>query len=354
MSNEARSDSKQSIFRVLCQRLWGMMWRNWKLKLFSLLFAIVIWGALISEDASLTRAKTFTDVPVSVTGVEALQHNGLVVVSGLEELQPIRMRAAVPQKMYDTAVPSMYSVRVDVSRINSVGEQTIPIQTSSTFSHGAVEWLSANEVTVVVDEYITRRRIPVRLSATGQLPEGVYSAGVSADPAHVVISGPRSLVEKVSYVSASYNQAVISQTYGVQYSAAPFRLMSIDGTEIANKLISVTSENVLLDTLLVERTVYPMKEVPVNLTGITKGRVLDGYEITGITSDPEVIALAGNETDIAGINMLDLNATIDVTGLSETVIRALRVEKPAGAVYLGENAVYVTVSIHPIPGTQGE
>jgi hypothetical protein len=52
--------------------------------------------------------------------------------------------------------------------------------------------------------------------------------------------------------------------------------------------------------------------------------------------------------------MLDLNATIDVTGLSETVIRALRVEKPAGAVYLGENAVYVTVSIHPIPGTQGE
>jgi YbbR domain-containing protein len=81
---------------------------------------------------------------------------------------------------------------------------------------------------------------------------------------------------------------------------------------------------------------------------------LDGYEITDITSDPEVIALAGNETDIAGINMLDLNATIDVTGLSETVIRALRVEKPAGAVYLGENAVYVTVSIHPIPGTQGE
>jgi YbbR domain-containing protein len=354
MSNDIRSDSKQSIFRVLCQRFWGAMSRNWKLKLFSLLFAVVIWGALISEDASLTRTKTFTDVPISVTGVETLQHNGLVVVSGLEELQPIRMRAAVPQKVYDAAMPSMYSVRVDVSRINSVGEQTIPIQTSSTLSHGAVEWLSVNEVTVVVDEYITRRRIPVRLSATGQLPEGVYSAGVSADPAHVVISGPRSLVEKVAYVSASYNQGMISQTFGIQYSAVPFRLLGVDGTGVDSKLISVTSENVLLDTLLVERTIYPVKEVPVNLTGITKGRVLDGYEITGITSDPEIIALAGSEMDIAGVNMLDLNTSIDVTGLSETVIRALRVEKPAGTVFLRENSVYVTVSIHPVPDMQGE
>ena len=354
MSTEARQKAKQPWQRALLKRLLSAITSNWKLKLLSLLVAVVVWGALISEDANLTREKTFNDVSIIVSGTEVLQRNGLVIVEGLENLEPVRMRVQVPQKSYSAAMPSNYSVRVDVSRITEPGVQTVPIQTLSTTTFGNVEWLSANEVQVVVDEYITRRRVPVKLVRNGQTPEGYYSASATPDPSTVVISGPRSLVEKVANVAAGYTPAMHDGLSSIQYSAVPFKLMTIDGKEISSKLISVTSENVLLDTLLVEQVTYPMKAVEINLTGILKGKLAEGYEVVSVKADPATVRIAGNAEELEGIKLVDLSAGIDVSGVSETLIRALRVEKPAGVVHMSDNAVYITVEIAPLAPAQGE
>lgn len=354
MSTETRPQPPQPMHHALRKRVWQAIKNNWQLKLLSLLVAFVVWGALISEDPNLTREKTFTDVPITVTGMELLQRNGLIVVEGLDNLPHIKMRALVPQKIYASAHPANYSVRVDVSRITAPGEQTVPIQTLSTGTFGSIEWMSTNEITVKVDEYITRRRVPVKLVKAGQTPEGYYSASTSADPNNVVISGPKSLVEKIDVVSASYNPALQDLSVGVQYSAVPFRLLAADGTEIKSDLISVTSENVLLDTLLVEQVIYPTKFVDINLTGLVKGKVAEGYQVVGVTADPPQVRVAGSEEELDSLKLLDLSSVIDVEGLNDTIIRALRVEKPQGIMYMSDNAVYVTVEIAPVTAAKGE
>lgn len=354
MSNDNRHEARSSLVPALLSRVRQMFFRNWKIKLLSVIIALAIWGALMSEDASLTREKTFNDVAVTITGTDTLQRNGLIIVDGLDNLPPIRMRADVPQKMYEQAQPSHYSVRADVSRITSTGVQNVPIQTISTTTYGAVSWLSSAEISVQVDEYVTRRRIPVRLVQEGQAPEGFFVGGVSVDPNNVVVSGPRSLVEDVAFVQASYSLAGLEEIYGLQYSAVPFQLMSLDGGEIDSNLISVTSENVLLDTLLIEQSVYPMKSVDINLSGILKGQVLEGCRVSDIRTDPAQVRIAGNPEDINKITMLDLSSGIDVSGLGEPFIRALKIEKPSGVVFMSESAVYVMVDIVPIAPSSGE
>ena len=347
MSIEQPKPKVPSAFEILIKRTLNAIRNNWKLKLLSLLIAITIWGALISQDASLTREKTFENVPVSITGTETLLRNGMIVVEGLDRLDPIRMRVDVPQKAYDNVSASNYSVRVDLSRITSVGRQTIPILTLSTATYGSVSWLSANDITVRVEEYITRRRIPVKAIQSGQVPQGFYSSSVSVDPANVIISGPKSMVERIDSVVAQVDMSAIDSNTGVQYTAVPFRLLDKTGKEIKSNLISVTSENVLLDTILIEQTIYPTKLVDVNLTGVTKGRVNRGYQITAITSDPAQIEIAGNPQSIDSISLLDLASFIDVSDMTETVIRALRVDKPDGVVNMSDSAVYITVEITP-------
>jgi len=348
LSIEAKNEKLKSIKPTLLEIARKLLLENWKLKLVSLLVAITIWGALISEDASLTREKVFQDVAISITGTDALQRSGLIVTQGLDELQPIRVRVEIPQKMYDAAVPANYSIRADVSRITSTGEQTVPIQSISTNTYGSVEWMSQNEITVVVEEYITRRRVPVRLEMLGKIPEGYYSSGTTVDPGNVVISGPQSLVEKIAYVSASYNPRLVESSTGVQYTAVPFRLIGSGGEEIISKHISVTSENVVLDTLLVEQSIYPTKLVDVNLSGITRGEVMDGYTITSITADPAQIRVAGSLADLNAMKMLDLATTIDVTNLTESIIRAVRVDKPNNLVDISDSAVYVSIEVSPM------
>ena len=348
MSNKAPDPKlKAADLGPLGTRLRKAIFNNWGLKLVSLLISLTIWGALISEDASLTREKLFNDVPVAVVGADQLQRNGLIVTGGIKNLEPIKMRADVPQRAFDSALPSSYQVRVDLSRISSTGTQKLPILTSTSPTYGAVSWLSQSEITVQVDEYITRRRVPVRLEETGALPPGYYAAGAAVDPATVVISGPRSLIEQVARVVASYHLEQLGDGAGVQYTAVPFRLVTSDNRTIESDLISVTSENVLLDTLLVEQAVYPMKTVGINLSGILSGLPAEGFRVGRMTADPEQIEVAGNIQDIGDLEQLDLTSSIDVSGKSETLIRAMMVDRPLNTVYVSENLVYVTVEIIP-------
>ena len=328
---------------------------NWGLKVTSLLMAVAIWGGLISQDATLTREKTFSDVPVAVLNSDTMQRNGYIVISDLSQLGPIRMRANVPQRVYDSVTPTNYNVRLDLGRINATGTVTLPLQTTDTISYGSVIWLSQTEVTVEVDEYITRRRIPVQpIQSTAVLSENIYAANPGIDPNSVVISGPRSLVENIARVVPAYDASQLTPLVGTQYNAVPFMLVNREGEEIKSPLISVTSENVLLDSLMVEQTFYPQKSVPINLTGAIAGQPAAGYKIGAITAEPASVLVAGNSTGLEKITMADLSGPIDVSGLAETIIRAVKVTKPADSTYISENAVYVTVEILPIASADME
>ncbi len=328
---------------------------NWGLKLASLLMAIAIWGALISQDASLTREKTFTEVPVSILNSDTLQRNGFIVTSDLSNIGPLRMRVNVPQRVFDSVTPGNYSVRLDLGRITGPGKVTLPIQSTDTISYGSVTWLSQTEVTLEVDEYITRRRIPVQqVPSTATMPENIYAATAGIDPNSVVISGPRSLVEGIARVVPVYDISKLSPMIGTQYNAVPFSLVNREGQEIKSPLISVTSENVLLDTLLVEQTFYQQKSVPINLTGAVIGQPAAGYRLGTVSASPGTVKVAGNRNALDKITLADLAAPIDITGMTETIIRAVKVLKPADTVYVSESAVYVTVEILPINSADGE
>ncbi|MGI6688535.1 MAG: YbbR-like domain-containing protein [Christensenellales bacterium] len=328
---------------------------NWGLKVASFLMAIAIWGALISQDATLTREKNFSDVPVSILNSDTLQRSGYVVTSDLSKIGPLRMRVNVPQKMYDSVNPGNFNVRLDLGRITGTGTVTLPIQTTDTVSYGSVSWLSQTEVTLEVDEYITRRRIPVQpVSSIAAMPDNIYAATAGIDPNSVVISGPRNLVEKIARVVPAYDLNKLTPLIGTQYNAVPFSLVNSDGREIKSPLISVTSENVLLDTLLIEQTFYPQKSVPVNLTGLVAGQPAAGYRLGTISASPGTVQVAGNSSVLEKISLVDLAAPIDITGLSETVIRAVKVVKPADTVYVSESAVYITVEILPIALADGD
>ena len=178
--------TKAPSVRDLLQRLKKVMLRNWGLKLGCLALSVVMWGGLISNDGNLSREKTFTDVAVTAVNADILQRNGLVVVSGLEELGTLQMRVDVPQRYYNSVTASTYNARVDLSRITTAGEQMLPIITNTTSTYGQVTWLSKNEVKVVVDNYITRRRIPVQLDKRGEAP---FSEDTRTTPPHDLTDG---------------------------------------------------------------------------------------------------------------------------------------------------------------------
>lgn len=341
------AENKTPAYRPLLRALWRSISARWPWKLLSLMLAVVLWGGIISQDATLTREKSFTDVTVNVINRDALLRSGLIVTKGLDDLQPIKMRVDVPQKIYDSVTPANFNVRIDLSRITAPGVQTLPVMYAASTTYGTVKWVSMAEVTVEVDHYITRRRIPVQLNETGSIPAGFYATNAIVDPSIVTISGPRSLVQNVVRCVASYNTSLLSPAARTQFSAVPFVLYDNTDKPVESNLIEVSIDAIQLDTLLVEQTLYRLQAISINKSGITTGKPAKGYKVTDITIDPAMLNVAGSNELMETLTLLDVEAPIDITGATDTLIRSVKIKRPADAYHMSENAVYVTVTIKP-------
>lgn len=332
---------------LLLKRLWDMTRYRWGVKLLSLVLAIVLWGGLISQDANLTREKVFKDVVVSVINSDSLQRNGLIVTSGLADLAHVTMRAEVPQRMYNNVTANNYNLRIDLSRITQAGEQQVPLMYTSTTTYGTVSYLSQTEVTVFVDEYITRRRIPVQINTANAAPAGFYAKAATVDPASVTVSGPKAVVDGIAMVKAQFDLSTLEAAAGVQLRAVPFTLYDRFNQTVSSKYISVTSEGVLLDTLLVEQWLYPVKAININLTAATKGKPAAGFEVSQIIAEPSALEVAATSDVLESLKWLDPVGAIDINGANGTFIRAVKSQTPAEAIYMSEATVYVTVVLKP-------
>ena len=255
----------------------------------------------------------------------------------------------MPQKNYNNISAYNYNLRIDLSRIRDTGEQTLPVQFSSSTTYGTVTESSIESVTVQVEEYITRSRIPVRLNATGTVPSGFYAGDPQVDPSFVVVSGPKSLVEKVVRCIADYDLSILSPVSGTERTAVPFRLVDINGNEIDSSLIEVTSESVSLDSISVSQTLYTEKSLVINTSDLSVGTPAAGYVIKRISAEPATLQVAGSDLFINSLNEFHLveftDQQIDVSSLNTTVTRNISLNKISDISHYSSETIMVTVEI---------
>ena len=229
--------------KEILQTLWQLLLHNGGFKIMAVVISLILWAGLISQDETLTRDKTFTDVTVNVVNSETMKRNGYIVTSDLTEiLDGITVTAAVPQQRYDNADVSSYNVRVDLSRLSGTGEQELRLLSSTSSTYGRVTGIVPSSVTVEVEDYLVRARIPVSVSVSGEIPEGWYMSTPSVDPPLVVVSGPRSLVSTISRARVFLNPDEIEWEEGYMVTTAALTLYNRSGEEVKNSLLEISYE----------------------------------------------------------------------------------------------------------------
>lgn len=342
-----------SRFRMLVDVAWRgikhVVCHNGLLKALALVLSIVIWAGLVSQDESITRDKTFNHVNVSISGADTAKRNGYIVTSDLNSLlEDVSCVAAVPQTQYDSAEVSTYNLRVDLSRINSVGKQELRIVSTTSSTYGRVTSTTPASVTVNVEEYIVRQRIPVSLTLAGETPTGWYLSTPSVDPSLVSVSGPRSLVQTISRARVVLNRDEIDWVEGTMFTSAEIVLYNRAGEPVVSNLLDVTTESLTIDSVLVEATMLPTKTFDVSEVIQTVGTPSRGYEVTDIRFSPESVTVAARSEVLEQMNELTLDSSsVSLKNLTETTAFQLKVQKPSDDAVLSNDTVTVTVEIAP-------
>ena len=353
MSKTSFVSKSKKIGKQLWKTLRHVLFHNGWVKLLALVISLVLWTGLISQDESLTRDKTWQNVNVSVTGSDTMKRNNYIVVSNLEELlSNVSVTAAVPQKQYEIAEISAYNLRVDLSRISGTGSQELKILSSASGTYGKVTNTVPSSVTVEVEEYATRPRIPISFKVGGEYQNGWYKGwympAPSVDPTLIAVSGPKELVTTIQLARVVIDPETLKWEEGTLLTTGEIKLYNRAGEEVTSPLIEMTVDGVAIDTVLVEGNVLPAKSFQTSdLIKIQNPDELEnGDRISSIKISPETIQVAARSEVLEQID--DLTPDQDIIlleDLEETTKFQIKIQKPSDEAILSSDTVTVTVEI---------
>ena len=334
-----KPDAPRGPFKGLRQGISRILSSRWFLIALSLLIAMVFWSILVASDGTLTRAKTFQNVAVSVTGESTLRSRGYIVMDDLETLiSGVKMTVEVTQSNYSRVSGTSYNPHLDLTDVTGEGENEIPISFSSTL-YGPVISCEPSSVTVNVERYITRR-VPVVLEKTGEI-EGYFLDSAKTDPTMVSVSGPQSLVSRVARAVAKLDASQLSGERMSDRASVQIVLQDSAGEAIESELIETTNESVLTNTVVVETELVPMKDVPLQVDSLVKGEPAEGYELTGVEAAVQSLSVAAQQDVLDAMTVLTTEQPLSIEGATADVSGYVRLSRPTGI----ENTVPYDVAV---------
>lgn len=317
---------------------------NWFLKVFAVLIALCLWSVLIASDGTLLREKVFQNVEVTVTGADTLRTRGFIVLDDVSALLPsVRMKVEVPQANYARATGSSYNPRIDLTKIRASGQQELSVTTST--SYGRVLEVEPSTVTVNVDEYAMRGRIPVVVESVGSIPEGLWADTPRTDPSYVTIGGPQSLVSGVTRAVAKLDLSKLTASPQTQRSAVTLELQDADGKVLDSPLIQITNQSVIIDSIIVETDVYPSIELPVDAATAVTGSPAEGFLLDNVVVTPATLRVAGTREVLDGLTAAIVDTPLSVEGAETSVSGTAKLKRMSDLKYVSASEVLITADV---------
>ncbi len=313
--------------------------RNWGLKLISLVIAFMLWYLAVSTDDP-KETQTYSNIPVVLRNAELLEQENKVYEIQGSILTRVSVRA--PRSVIEQLRASDIVAEADMNMLTDIN--TIAITCS--VPNYEVESVSSNPAVLKLSiEEKSTRWLRVQPTTTGDVAEGYVIVGTKIDQNRIEISGPKSLVETVSYAGLRVDVTGATST---QTANAEIILYDADGNIIESERLHKT-----VNQIRMEVEVLPAKDVPVELsyTGVPSQK----YMATGrVVCDPETIKLAGSVFALANINKITIpEDELDITGATGNVEKVINIRDylPSNTRFADANfngRVTATVYVEPL------
>lgn len=293
------------------------IFHNWPLKLASLLIAIVIWYIAVNNyDPRATRSYS---VKVEVTN-ESYIANGKQVFTIEETYKTVTVYITGNKSKLDKISESSISVIADLTQIVDLERDpvTVPLQvTCEGFDRTDIS-LSRDTIPISI-ETVSNKTLNVTVTTGDTSPNKNYEIGsLTPNPSSLTIYGPESVISRIDSVIARIDVSNMSVS---SERTADLTFIDTDQNEISEETIAddVTFENNVSEVRVAVE--LWRKQTGIRFKVEYQGEPASGYQVSGITTTPEEVTVAGNNTAISQLvnngGVIDISSDlIDISGLS--------------------------------------
>jgi YbbR domain-containing protein len=163
--------------------------------------------------------------------------------------------------------------------------------------------VSPAQIEVTIPVISPSKTVPVVLNLQNQLPDGISFVGIEPITEQVTISAPLSTLDRIGQLAVPLDLSQMSQAQRFEYTVPLER--DWHGVQPAQVEVEVRVAPTQRRTL---------SNLPINVRGLGDGYELDFVQPTnGLWS----ITLSGSAVRLQSVRAMDIEPTIDLTGLSE-------------------------------------
>ena len=282
---------------------------NWGLKLIAILFALILWFAVINIDDPVV-SETFRNIPVQIVNTEVLTEAGKTyeILDDSAVVESITVYG--PRTLVESLNENDIVAKADINDITVANTVAVNVSVDVRNSSKITNIRSSLDCVKLNIENSKTKQLVIHATTTGKLASGYIVGEIELDQNRIRVSGPTSIVSQISTAKVNVDVTESSSdvaTYGM------VRLYDKDGVEITSELLVKGTEKVHINV-----DVVPTKYVPVKyqLSGI----VAEGYAVVedAITCDVMTVLIAGETEELRNVKEIMIaGEELNVNGLKE-------------------------------------
>lgn len=304
---------------------------RWALRVLALVLTLVLYSVTVDTaketEGSLSLlgndTEVITDVPVAV-----ISDSKGVVISGVPEAVTMKVTGS---RNVIKAMEQQGDFKVEVNLHNaSVGTQVVKLEAKD-LPEGIAAVITPKEVTVTIQEKITKEFIVEPELSSGLIAAGFKAGTPTTDMSTIKVTGPRDTILNITAVKAK----VTAETALTETTTIKTNVTVLDNNY--NKITNVELSKSAVDvTVPVSQT---GKSIPIKL--IQTGTPKDDLTVASIEANVTEVTLEGEAKVLDKLGSIEV--VVDVSDVSGTIIKKVPITVPDNTKLISSPTLNVTI-----------
>ena len=290
------------------------------MRLTSLLIAMFLWFYVIYQE-NPEKTVSFSDVPVRLLNEETLKNRYSLRVVGEDEIN-VTVKLSGTFSRLENLSASDLRVTADLGKITEPGTYTLSYDIAAVDGVTVVE--RSPDITVVVDEQITLE-LPVNVSISGPLADGLVADLAIVDPVTVRVSGLRAELSGAASAQVTVSASELTGSF-----SSDMAYVVLDET---GKPVQAESMEYIDETVHVEIPVYRERTVPLRMDIVYGNAATEDNTVVSLSQDS--VTVYGDIDTVDALNEIVLD-TVDVSSFTGEYHSEYPIKLPDGVWLRGE------------------
>lgn len=321
----------------MLKKVKNLLLNNIGLKFLSVVFALVLWLVVVNIDDP-DKTQTFT-TNVVIENEEAIAAMGKSYEI-INDSNVLSFRVTAKRSIIERMTASDFRATADMKNIEikKDGTAVVPVDITSSRYSSQIDIDRKNKNLEVAIEDLQSNQFKVIADTIGTPAEGSAVGELTVSPDVITISGPASVVSKISRVVATID--VKEKFADIEDNVVPV-LYDEDGNTLDTSKLTFSQE-----TVFVTAQILSVKEIPINCE--TGGQLAEDYQQVSVECNPKKITVRGTAEQLNKLTMITIpQEALDISGATETLTKEIDISTylPEGVTLVDSSQAKVKVTI---------